>query len=233
MGKIFLAVLLIILFSSCDNSKWETIRGHGINDEPKNIDEVIYFENENNGIVGGHTLVFDNRAQNEFKLSQFPTLYLTSDAGKSWNEVHFDTSIKQSVRNAYLHLDTLICELDSLVLLSFDKGRHFQVYTDPTQRGSVINNYIVGNRSEIKDEHFRYNGKDFYIAQLYRNSLATVIVCRGQETMTDHYFVSFDNGKNWKFLQKDFGDNRQKILLKDKYLYRYHFPFGLQKLKLK
>jgi len=51
--------------------------------------------------------------------------------------------------------------------------------------------------------------------------------------MTDHYFVSFDNGGNWNFLQKDFGDNRQKFLLKDKYLYRYHFPFGLQRLKLK
>jgi len=233
MKKTIIFFLLITLFCSCDNTKWETIKGQGINDEPKSIDNAIYFENENNGVVGGYTLIRDSNAQNDVKLSQIPTLYLTDNGGRSWREIRFDTTIKQSVRNAYLHLDTLICELDSLVLFSLDKGYHFQAYSDSNQRKSLINQYITYNKSEIKDDKFSYNGKDYYIAELYRNSLATVIVCRGQETMTDYYFVSFDNEKKWNFLQKCFGDNRQRFLLKDKYLYCYGFPFGLQRLKLK
>ena len=226
-------LLIVFLFYSCDNSKWETIRGQGINDEPKSIDNVIYFENENNGVVGGYTLISDSNAQNDVKLSQIPTLYLTTGAGKSWREIHFNTSIKQSVRNAYLHLDTLICELDSLVLFSSDKGYHFQTYADSSQRTFLINKYIHNNKSEIKDDNFSYKGRDYYIAELYKNNLASVIVCRGQETMTDYYFVSFDNGKEWDLLQKGFGDNRQRFLIADKYLYCYDFPFGLQRLRLK
>ena len=224
---------MTILFYSCDNSKWETIRGKGINDEPKSIDNVIYFENETNGVVGGYTLISDSNALNDVKLSQIPTLYLTTDKGNSWREIHFDTTIKQSVRNAYLHLDTLICELDSLVLFSLDKGYHFQTYSDSSQRMSLINKYITDNKSEIKNDKFNYSGKDYYIAELYRNNLASVIVCRGQETMTDYYFASFDAGQSWKFLQKSFGDNKQRFLLADKFLYCYDFPFGLQRLKLR
>lgn len=233
MKKLILSLIVTILVSSCDNSKWETISGKGISDEPKSIDNVIYFENENKGVVGGYMLVSDSNAVNDVKLSPIPTLYLTTDAGKSWREIHFDTNIKQSVRNAYLHLDTLICELDSLVMLSLDKGYHFQTYSDSIQRMSLINKYIVDNKSKTKNDKFSYKGKDYYIAELYKNNLASVIVCRGQETMTDYYFVSFDNGKSWSFLQKCFGDNRQRFLLEDKFLYCYDFPFGLQRLKLK
>lgn len=233
MEKTILFLLLITLFCSCDNSKWETIQGQGINDEPKSIDKVIYFENENNGVIGGYTLISDSNAQNDFKLSQIPALYLTADEGKTWREVHFDSTIKQSVLNAYLHLDTLVCELDSLVLVSFDKGLHFRTYSDSSQRSSFIKKCITDNKSQIKNDKFSYKGKDYYIAELYKNNLASVIVCRGQEAMTDYYFVSFDKGKSWSFLQKCFGDNRQRFLLKDKYLYCYDFPFGLQRLRLK
>jgi hypothetical protein len=86
MKKTILYSLIIILFYSCNNSKWETIRGQGINDEPKTIDNVIYFENENNAVVGGYTLISDSNAQNEARLSIIPKLYLTSDAGKNWTE---------------------------------------------------------------------------------------------------------------------------------------------------
>jgi hypothetical protein len=233
MKKFISYLLVTILFYSCNNSKWETIRGKGINDEPKSIDNVIYFENEANGVVGGYTLISDSNAVNDVKLSQIPTLYLTTDAGKNWREIYFDTTIKQSVRNAYLHLDTLICELDSLVLFSLDKGYNFQTYPDSSQQVALINKYITDNKSEINDDKFSYNGKDYYIAELYRNNIASVIICRGQETITDYYFVSFDNGKSWDFLQKCFGDNRQRFLLQDKYLYCYDFPLGLQRLKLK
>lgn len=232
MKKIIIFLLFIPVSCRYDNSTLETIRGQGISDEPKSIDKVIYFENENNGVVGGYTLIDDNNAKNDVKLSRIPTLYLTSDAGKSWREIHFDTTIKQSVRNAYLHFDTLVCELDSLLLLSVDKGYHFQTYSDSSQRISLINKYIIDNKSKIKDNKFSHNGKDYYIAELYRNNLATLIVCRGQETMTDYYFVSYDNGKSWNFLLDCFGNNKQRFLLGDKYLYSYDFPLGLQRLKL-
>jgi len=233
MKELISYLLVIALFCSCDNSKWETIHGEGIDEEPKSIDNAIYFENKNNGLVGGYKLIEDRNALNDVKLSQIPILYLTTDGGRSWREIHFDSMIKQSVRNAYLHLDTLVCELDSLVMFSSDKGYHFQTYSDSNQRVSLINKYISENKSEIRDDKFTFKSKEYYIAELYKNNYAAVIVCRGQETLRDYYFASFDQGKTWKFLQKSVGDNRQRFLLRDKYIYCYDFPFGLQKLKLK
>jgi hypothetical protein len=233
MKKTILYSIIIIQCCSCNNSKWETIHGQGINDEPKSIDNVIYFENENNGVVGGYTLINDSNAQNDFKLSQIPTLYLTTDAGKNWTEVHFDSTIKQSVRNAYLHFDTLICQTDSLLLFSTDKGNNFRTYTDSSQRFALIGKYIKENKSEIKDDKFEFNGTSYYIKELFQNSLASVIVCKSQEKMTDYYFVSFDKSRSWTFLQKAFGDNRQRFLLENKFLYCYDFPFGLQRLELR
>ena len=233
MKKAILYLIIIVVYTGCENSKWETIRGKGINDEPKSIENVIYFENENNGVVGGYTLISDSNALNQVKLSQFPMLYLTTDAGKNWRQIHFNTNTRQPVRNAYLHLDTLICEFDSLVMFSLDKGYHFQIYTDSNQRLSLINKYIRDNKSKIKDDRFSYKGQNYHIEELYKNNRASVIVCRGQETLTSYYFASFDNGKSWSFLQKCFGDNRQRFLLDDKFLYCYHFPLGMQRLRLK
>ena len=233
MKKAILYSVIIILFCKCDNSQWETIHGQGINEESKSIENVVYFEDENNGVVGGYTLISDSNAQNDVRLTQIPTLYLTADAGKSWTEIHFDPSIKQTVRNAYLHLDTLICQTDSLVLFSTDKGINFLTYKDSDEREIIILKYLKNNKSEIKNQNFQYEGTKYSIKELYKNDLAVVIVCFGPETLTDYYFISFDQGNNWTFLQKDFGDNRQRFLLEDKFLYRYHFPFGLQRLKLK
>jgi hypothetical protein len=233
MKKTILYSLIVIIFCGCDNSKWETIRGRGINDKPKSIDNVIYFEDENNGIVGGYTLISDTNAQNDFKLSQLPTLFLTTDGGGNWREIHFDPTIKQSVRNAYLHLDTLICLTDSLVFFSTDKGINFRTYKDSIKRNIIIRKFIKDNKSEIKDDDFHFKGTKYSIKEHFKNDLASVIVCNGPETMTDYYFVSFDKEIAWTFLQKDFGDNRQRFLLKDKFLYSYDFPFGLQRLKLK
>lgn len=233
MKKTILYLSIIILFYSCNNSKWETIHGQGINDEPKTIDNVIYFENENNAVVGGYTLISDSNAQNEARLSIIPKLYLTSDAGRNWTEVQFDSKIKQSVRNAYLHFDTLVCQTDSLLLFSIDKGRNFRIYADSSERITLVSKYIKDNKSEIKDDKFNYEGANYYIKELFQTNLASVIVCRGEETMTDYYFVSFDKGKSWTFLQKEFGNNKQRFLLEDKFLYCYDFPFGLQRLKLR
>jgi hypothetical protein len=233
MKKILFYLVTPVLFGSCDNSKWQTIYGKGINDEPKSVDNVIYFENENSGVVGGYTLVEDSNAHNDVKLSQVPTLFLTSDGGKNWREIKFNSTLKQSVRNAYLHKDTLICELDSLILFSTDKGLSFNSYVDSLKRITLIKNYLKENKSLIENDSFHHKGTNYYIKELFQNDHASVIVCKGPEVMTDYYFVSFDKGTSWNFLQKDFGDNRQRFLLDDKFLFSYDFPFGLQKLKLK
>jgi hypothetical protein len=233
MKRIGLFSIIFILFCGCDNSKWETIIGQGINDEPQSIEKVIYFEDENNGVVGGCTLISDSNAQNAVKLSEIPTLYLTADGGKKWTEVHFDSTIRQSLLNAYLHLDTLICQTDSLALFSTNKGVTFQCYKDSIQYNAIVEKYLKNNKSEIKDHNFQYQGIKYSIKELFQNDLATVIVCSLPQSLTNYYFVSFDKGKDWNFLQETFGDNRQRFLLKDKYLYCYHFPLGLQRLKLK
>ncbi|MDD4990671.1 MAG: hypothetical protein PHR83_00435 [Paludibacter sp.] len=233
MKKFTLNILTIILLCSCDNSRWETINGNGINDDPKTIDNVIYFENENNGLVGGYTLVKDKNAKTEDGFVLVPTLFLTNDCGKNWKEVKFDPNLRASVDNAYLHGDTLICQLDSLILFSTDKGNRFQTINNSLKRNKIVDHYFKANIYNIKDHDFLFNEKKYYIKERYQNDIAIVIVCYGEKTLTDYYFVSFDKGNTWTFLQDLFGDNRARYLFEDKFLYCYAFPFGLQRLKLK
>jgi hypothetical protein len=233
MRGIVLYVITLFIVYGCDHSRWETIAGNGIDDEPKSIDNVIYFENERNGIVGGFTLIDDPNAQNDVRLSPIPTGYLTSDGGKNWKQIYFDPAIKQILRNAYLSHDTLICETDSLVLFSTDKGQSFEVLTVSSDRFRIISQYLKTNKSPIRQDHFQYKGTEYSIKERYTNDRVSVIVCHGPGTLTDYYFVSFDQEKSWTFLQSDFGDNRQRFLLEDKFLLCYQFPFGLQRLPLK
>lgn len=233
MKNITLNILILILFCGCDNSKWETIKGSGINEEPKSIDKVIYFENENNGLIGGYTLIEDKNSNTADNLVFVPTLFLTVDGGKNWKEVKFSSTLRTSVDKAYLHGDTIICQLDSLVLFSTDQGNKFQTITDSQEKNNIIDHYFKINRYEIKDHDFLFKGKKYYIKEHYQNDLATVIVCYGEKTLTDYYFVSFDKGNTWTFLQDTYGNNNARYLLDDKYLYCYDFLFGLKKLKLK
>lgn len=228
------AILLLytILVSSCDSSKWETIKGSGISDEPKSIGKVIYFENENSGVVGGYTLVEDTNSDNDSGLSPRPVLFITRDGGKNWTQVPFSSNLKGSVGNAYLRGDTLIFQIDSAVFLSSDGGKHNLLLPDSIGQDIIRKNFST-NRYAIEQHDFLHNNKQYYIKETYQNEFAIVNVCHGDETLTDYYFVSFDKGDTWTFLQKTFGDNRARFLLEDKFLYSYDFPFGLQRLKLK
>jgi hypothetical protein len=233
MKKEVTYLLILFILYSCNNSKWEIIRGNGINDEAKSIDRVIYFENENNGVIGGYELVIEGSIKWNADYTEIPILYLTKDGGKNWTKIHFDSTVKQSIKNAYLHLDTLICQTDSLILFSTDKGLNFRTYKESPKRNVIIGKYFQNDRYEIKNHKFDYNGNEYYIKENFQNDLASVIVCYGSETIRNYYFVSFNHGKTWTFLQKDFGDNRQRFLLGDKFLYCYDFSFGLQRLSLK
>lgn len=233
MKSITLTILTFILFSSCENSHWQTIRGNGINNEPKSIDQVIYFENENNGLVGGYTLIEDKNSKTVDGLVFIPTLFLTEDGGMNWNEVIFNPALRTSIDNAYLKGDTLICQLDSIILFSIDKGRNFKTIDDSIERSKIIEHHFSTNNKDIKNHDFIYNDKKYYIKESYQNDLAVVIVCYGEKNLTDYYFASFDKGNSWTYLQDIFGDNKARYLLDDKFLFCYDFPFGLQKLKLK
>jgi len=228
-----LYLLCIVLFYGCNNSKWETIHGKGINDDPKSVDEAIYFEDEDNGVVGGHTLISDNQSNNDFKLSFKPILYLTQNGGKRWTEINFNTILKESVQNVYLRQDTLICQFDSCIFFSTDKGQTFSVVSDSVKQSIVKEKYFNEDHYSIDNENFEFEGVNYVTKEFYANSLASVMVCYGPEKSTDYYFVSFDKGKYWKFLQKDCGNNRKRFLLQDRFLYCYGFPFGLQRLRLK
>jgi hypothetical protein len=233
MRKISINILILIFLSSCDNSRWETIRGNGINDEPKSIHNVIYFENENHGIVGGFTLTKENKAKNINGFVSVPTLFLTEDGGKNWKAIEFNSKLRTSVDHAYLKGDTLICQLDSIVLLSTDKGEKFKIINNSEEKNKIIDYLFKANRYDIKDHDFLFKNKKYYIKEHYQNDYAIVIVCYGEKTLTDYYFASFDKGNTWIFLQESFGDNKARYLYEDKFLYCYDFPFGLHRLKLK
>ena len=228
-----LFILTLILLCGCDNSKWETIKGNGINDEPKSIDQIIYFENEDNGLVGGYTLIEDKNAKTVGGLVFKPTLFLTEDGGKNWKEAKFNSALRTTVDYAYLHGDTLICQLDSIVLFSTDKGNNFQTINNLNEKQKIVDNHFYSNSYNIKDHNFLFKNKKYNIKEIYQNDFATVIVCYGEKTLTDYYFASFDKGKTWKYLQHVFGDNKARYLLEDKFLYCYDFLFGLKRLKLK
>jgi hypothetical protein len=221
MKKILFCFILLVVFNGCDECKWETIDGSGISEEPKDIERTIYFEDENKGIIGGYTFHDDSNVR-------IPISYVTTDGGKKWEELRFDSLMNTGVKNVYLHDDSLMCETDSVKLISIDGGKTFNAYKDSFK---IFNPSQKTNTPSSR--WFEFEGKRYVRKECYENTLASVIICSDYNTLNDFYFVSFDKGKNWNFIQKELGDNRAKFLLEDKYLYRYHLPLGLQRLRLK
>jgi len=220
MKKILFCFISFVVFNGCDGSKWETIDGNGISEESKDIEKAIYFEDENKGIVGGYTFKDSSNVR-------IPIAYMTTDGGKKWKELRFDSLTNSGVTNLYLHGDSLICETHLVKLISIDGGKTFNAYKDSFKIFNPSQN--IGSSSRW----FEFEGKRYATNEHYENALASVIICSDNKTLTDFYFASFDKGKNWNFIQKELGDNRAKFLLEDKYLYRYHLPLGLQRLSLK
>ena len=154
----------------------------------------------------------------------------------------FEQAIRGIVRNAYLHKDTLICQIDTVIneksasiFLSTDGGLNFQVVTDTIEQKNIIKNLFTEHRWRYKSENrdFFYENKQYYVKEYYKNEFVSVIVCYGEEFLRNYYFASFDREESWTFLQKATGNNLARFLLEDKYIYCYDSPFGLQRLKLK
>ena len=54
-----LYLLCLTLVIGCSDSKWDKIKGSGIDKESKSLDP-IYFQDPDNGVVGGYTLINGN-----------------------------------------------------------------------------------------------------------------------------------------------------------------------------
>ena len=226
-----LSIFCFLAFFGCGESKWERIKGSGIDNESKSIDP-IYFENLDTGVVGGYTLLVKDSQDQE--LESIPLLYVTQNGGKTWSQIHLDPALRGRITSVYLSNDSLISiKEDSLVLFSTDGGKTINYVRDSEDARNFKKKYFNFNRYQISNHDFYFKNVKYHVKERYQNKLSTVIVCRGSEILTDYYFVSFDNEQTWKYLQKDYGSVRDKFLFEDKYLFSYDFPFGLARLRLK
>lgn len=226
-----LTIILILLTACSKNSKWEEIRGNGISDEPMSIDEAIYFESINNGLIGGYKLIEDKKSDNVDHLEQIPVLYFTKNSGQEWILLEFENDIKGGVNNLYLSRDTIFCRVDSVILKSENLGTTWTKLNLVESR-KIKEKLFNKNRYAIKNYDFEFQNKKYRVKEKYSFEKTIVIVCNGQESLTDYYFVSNDHGLNWNFAQEDVGSNKQKFLYKNEYLLTFESPYGLQRLKL-
>jgi hypothetical protein len=230
--RIFIAFGFIIsILAGCTSSKWELIYSDGIKLDNFS-EEAIYFENSQKGVIGGYTLVKDSSADNDFKLSMLPVVYLTTDGGKKWHAVQINTILKGSVRALTLTNDTLLCLTDSGFFNSPEISKTLQLNkSEPFLASLIGSRYHWACKQRI--DSFVHSGVVYKPKECYQTSKARVLVCRGPSVQTDYYFASFDNGRQWRLLETDFSGVSSKYLLADSFLLRYQYPLGLERLKLK
>ena len=229
-------ILLFIFFqtTSCRDSKWELKLGKGIDENTTTINEdVIYFDDENNGIIGGQISKNANKRPSLNDKEDVPILFITSDAGSHWKEIHFDSTINKPIKHVYLHLDTLICQIDSLYLFSSNKGSNFITYKGINEYKFITKKYFNKENTSYGGG-IEYEGKTYKVIERLRNNLVTIIKCfDDDDTLIDFYFVSNDHENSWKLVSNEYGSNIKLFLIGDKYLYRYHYPLGLERMTLK
>jgi hypothetical protein len=225
----YLTLLFVcISLCSCRESKWEETKGDGVPIGGETLNKVIYFENYSKGLIGGYKLMEDANSNNMDKLETIPVLYLTKNGGGDWKPILFDKNIKGSIDAVLLSGDTITCRIDSITLRSIDLGVNWKAL-EKANNLKIRDPYkkVVAGTLKFKDEDYR-------IKEWYRHTSTIVVVCKKNGgSLTDYYFVSRNNGKDWDFLQQDYGSNKSKFLLKDQYLISYDPPYGLQRLKLK
>ncbi len=234
MKRYIISIFIFFQITSCSDSKWELKSGKGIDDNTTTInDNVIYFDDENNGIIGGQTSIHVNRRPTLKDTEDVPILFITSDAGSHWKEIRFDSTINKPIKQVYLHLDTLTCQTDSLYLFSSNKGSSFITYKGINEYKFITKKYFNIENTTYDGGNIEYKGITYTVEERLRNNLVTVIKCYGHETLTNYYFVSNDHENSWTLISKEFGSNIKLFLIADKYLYRYHYPLGLERMPLK
>ncbi|WP_158730436.1 hypothetical protein [Flavobacterium sp. I-STPA6A] len=231
--KVFLFLFLSILLFGCkyDNSKWETLKDNSkVNGT---VENAIYFQDTLRGLIGGFKLVENINSKNLDNLDCIPIIYFTKDGGINWKSIDIKEVKEGTIDNLRLSGDTIICQIDSLVLKSNNLGKNWNLIEKSNY--IKLNEKYFPNANQYKKLYndFEFESKKYTIKESYKNKNIDLIICYGEETMTDYYFYSRDKGKNWIYLQNETGSNRYKFLLNDEYIISYHYYFGLQKIKLK
>ncbi|WP_396153172.1 hypothetical protein [Flavobacterium sp.] len=226
----FLFILLTLISCNSYNSKWEEIKGSGIS-ENETLNNVIFFQDSLKGIIGGYKLIENVKSKNIDKLDIIPILYFTQDGGKNWKLITIAGG-KDGVDNVKLENDTIISQIDSIIYKSKDLGLTWNLLDKSNYKKNSEKYFPNSNQYKISNQKFKFKNKNYKIKEKYQNENAQIIVCYGEKSMTDYYFISKDNGKKWRYLLDEFGSNKKKFLLKDEYLFAYDTQNGLQKLKL-
>ena len=221
-----------MLFScKYDNSKWETSKDNSKVDGT--VENAIYFQDTLRGIIGGFKLVENIKSKNLDNLDCIPIIYFTKDGGINWKSIDIKEVKEGTVDNLYLSGDTIICQIDSLVLKSNNLGQNWNSIEKSNYIKLSEKYFPNANQYKKLNNDFEFENKKYTIKEYYKNKSIDLIICYGEETMTDYYFYSRDKGENWTYLQNETGSNRYKFLLNDEYIIAYHYFFGLQKIKLK
>jgi len=228
---IFLFLISTLISCNNYNSKWVEIKGIGIS-EGETLNNAIYFQDSLRGIIAGYKLVENENSKNHDKLDIFPVLYLTKNGGKDWTLINIQ-NVKNEVDNVFLSGNSIICQIDSVVLKSNDLGLTWNLIEKSNYKDLSQKYFPNSNQYNISNPKFEFDNKKYDIKESYKYKNVEVIVCYGEESLTNYYFITKNNGKKWEFLQDEFGSNKKKYLLKDEYLIAFDAQYGLQKLKLK
>jgi len=223
-------IAALYLLLGCDNSKWESISTSGISDSPMSIDQAIYFENMQNGLLGGYYFEASpgKNAEGAQNFLERPLLFYTRNGGKDWRKVPLNSSWRGNLDAVILSRDTILCKIQNHYFRSNHLGYDWQA-AEPQDTARLLNQHQIEN-SNIPP--LLSEGEPYYVKEIYRAQHTLVYVCYGKDVLTDYYFVSHDSGMHWRFLQKDFGSNNAKFLLGDQYLLMYESPYGLRRLAL-
>lgn len=232
MKNSFLFIFLVLNISCSNyNTKWEEIKGIGIN-EMESLGGAIYFQDSLNGIIGGYKLVENKNSKNFENIDFIPVLYITKNGGKKWESVYIE-NIKGGVDNLKLENDTILCQIGDALVKSTDEGLTWMIIEKSTFKEINTTYFKDYNQYNISNYNFKFENKNYRVKESYKYKNVEIIVCYGEKSMTDYFFITKDNGKKWEFLQDEFGSNKRKFILKDEFLFAFDIPNRLQRIKLK
>ena len=147
----------------------------------------------------------------EFLLGYASALYFTQNGGKNWKLITIAGG-KDGIDNVKLENDTIISQIDSIIYKSKDLGLTWNLLDKSNYKKNSEKYFPNSNQYKISNQKFKFKNKNYKIKEKYQNENAQIIVCYGEKSMTDYYFISKDNGKKWRYLLDEFGSNKKNSL---------------------